>query len=139
MRNRVLAGDYLRRAKARLKALDALFKEKSFADVVRESQEVVELATKAVLRAHGVEPARVHDVSEQLIELKPSVSEASNKGLDLLIAASRELRRDRELAFYGGEDLTPGEFYKEADGERARGLANEAVRSSDALFAEGKS
>ena len=32
---------------------------------------------------------------------------------------SRSLRRDRELAFYGSEDLTPSEFYKEEDAATA--------------------
>jgi len=57
-----LAGDYVRRASARLAALDALFEAGSWADVVRESQEVVELALKGLLRAVGVEPPRIHDV-----------------------------------------------------------------------------
>ena len=56
MRNRTLAVDHLRRAKARLAALDALYDAKSWADVVRESQETVELALKGLLRACGVDP-----------------------------------------------------------------------------------
>ena len=32
---------------------------------------------------------------------------------------SRDLRRDRELAFYGAEDLVPSEFYTEEDARRA--------------------
>ena len=44
MRNRDLAGDHVRRADARLRAIEVLFAAKSWADVVRESQEVVELA-----------------------------------------------------------------------------------------------
>lgn len=31
---------------------------------------------------------------------------------------SKELRRDRELAFYGAEDLTPSTFYERADAAR---------------------
>jgi len=34
------------------------------------------------------------------------------------------------LAFYGGEDFTPGEFYKIADGETAMNLAREAIASA---------
>ena len=56
MRNRELAADYIRRAAARLGALDVLFDARSWADVVRESQEALELALKALLRASGVEP-----------------------------------------------------------------------------------
>lgn len=58
MRNVDLARDHLKRARARLTALDALFGVESWADVVRESQEVVELSLKGLLRAHGVEPPR---------------------------------------------------------------------------------
>jgi hypothetical protein len=46
MRNRELAAHHLRRAAARLRALDVLFESASWADVVRESQEVVELTLK---------------------------------------------------------------------------------------------
>jgi len=46
MRNVELAADYVRRADVRLRALDVLFDAGSWADVVRESQEAVELALK---------------------------------------------------------------------------------------------
>jgi hypothetical protein len=39
--------------------------------------------------------------------------------LDELTEISRSLRRDRELAFYGSEDLTPSDFYKEKDAMKA--------------------
>jgi hypothetical protein len=42
-------------------------------------------------------------------------------------AISRELRRDRELAFYGAEDLTLGSFYAREDADRAKAAAGEAV------------
>ena len=42
MRNRDLAADHVRRAAARLGAVDVLFTAQSWADVVRESQEIVE-------------------------------------------------------------------------------------------------
>lgn len=64
MHNPDLAQDYARRAEIRLGALDVLFDAESWADVVRESQEVVELALKGLLRAHGVAPPRVYDVSD---------------------------------------------------------------------------
>ena len=67
MRSLELSADYVRRAKARLAAVDALFAEQSWADVVRESQEVVELALKGLLRAVGIEPPRIHDVSDVLM------------------------------------------------------------------------
>jgi len=120
MRNRDLAGDYVRRADARLRALDVLFDAASWADVVRESQEVVELALKGLLRAHGVEAPRIHDVSEILLAERERLPEPIRVEVDRLAKISKELRRDRELAFYGTEDLTPSDFYAREDAVRAR-------------------
>ena len=66
MRNLDLAKDYLLRANGRLKAVDTLLAEGMWADVVRECQEIVELALKGLLRYHDIEVPRVHDVSEVL-------------------------------------------------------------------------
>ena len=68
MFNDALAVDYLNRSRHRLKALDVLFQEQSWADVVRESQEIVEIALKALLRACRIEVPRIHDVSPLLEE-----------------------------------------------------------------------
>ncbi len=46
MRSPDLARDYIRRASIRLEVLDLLFRAESWADVVRESQEVVELVRR---------------------------------------------------------------------------------------------
>lgn len=127
MRNRDLAADHLRRAEARLRALAVLMSERSWADVVRESQEVVELALKGLLRAHDVDPPRIHDVADVLIaerERLPVTAEV----LDYLAGISRQLRRDRELAFYGTDDLTPSAFYREADATAALEMATRAVQ-----------
>jgi HEPN domain-containing protein len=127
VRNIGLAADHVRRAEIRLEALDVLFDRESWADVVRESQEVVELALKGLLRAHGVEPPRIHDVSEVLLAERRRFPDSVQKQLDELASISRELRRDRELAFYGAEDLTPSGFYSRSDAERAREGARRTV------------
>ena len=120
MKNRDLAGDYVRRSAVRLRALDVLFDGDSFADVVCESQEVVELALKGLLRSSSVEAPRIHDVSDVLLAERERLPQALRKEVERLAAISRDLRRDRELAFYGAEDLTPSDFYSEADATRAR-------------------
>jgi HEPN domain-containing protein len=127
MRNRDLAADHLRRAAARLLALDVLFDSGSWADVVRESQEVVELTLKGLLRACGVEPPRIHDVADVLLAERGRLPVDLTPHVDRLAAVSRALRRDRELAFYGAEDLTPSSFYREADAELARDSARDVV------------
>lgn len=120
MRNRELAADYVARAALRLKAIDVLYEGEGWADVVREAQEAVELALKGVLRHFGVEPPRVHDVSAVLLPLRERLDPDSRADLERAADVSRELRRDRELAFYGAEDLTPSGFYEEGDAARAR-------------------
>jgi HEPN domain-containing protein len=129
MHNTDLAGDYIRRAAVRLRALDVLFEGESWADVVRESQEVVELALKALLRACGIDPPRIHDVSEVLLSEREHLPAAVAKDVETLASISRALRRDRELAFYGAEDLTPSGFYSKADAEKARSDATMVVES----------
>ncbi len=127
MRNLHLTQDSLKRAGVRLWALDVLYRGESWADVVRESQEVVELALKALLRASGVDVPRVHDVTPILHAEHASLPESLAPHVDELADASRHLRRDRELAFEGAEDLTPGEFYARTDAGRALGSARRVV------------
>ncbi len=131
MRNVELARDYLRRAKLRLRALDVLFEGEGWPDVVRESQEILELALKGLLRSCGVDPPRVHDVSGVLLAEKNRLPEDLFGEVEVLAAASRHLRRDRELAFYGAEDLTPTGFYSREDAEGARAAA---LRTVEAVY-----
>jgi HEPN domain-containing protein len=135
MHNRSLAADYLARAAHRLAALDVLFERGSWADVVRESQEAVELALKSLLRHCAVEVPRVHDVGQILIDASHRLPEMVRPHIDELATISRSLRRDRELAFYGSEDLTPSEFYRKEDAEQARAGARRVVELVTAAVA----
>ena len=120
MRNPALAKDYVSRATVRLDVVDLLYRSESWADVVRESQEAVELALKGLLRDCGIDPPRVHDVSGALLAERNRLPAGLQERVDRLAAISRDLRRDRELAFYGAEDLVPSEFYAQPDADRAR-------------------
>jgi hypothetical protein len=128
MHNRALATDYLRRAEVRLRALKVLYKGESWADVVRESQEALELALKGLLRAYGVDPPRAHDVSDVLLAERSRLPPQLWPHLDQFARASRALRRDRELSLYGAEDLTPSGFYSKTDAKEARASVRHAVR-----------
>lgn len=134
MRNSDLPKDYIKRSLARLEAVKVLFQRECYADVVRESQEIVELCGKALVRIAGGEPARVHDVSTQLSELISRFPKPLQEAVNNVGKASRELRRDRELSFYGSEDLTPSEFYKKEDAEEAMRMAHETVATSEAVL-----
>lgn len=54
-------------------------------------------------------------MSEVILENKDKFSKNLIPHLPRITEISRRLRRDRELAFYGSEDLTPSEFYKKED------------------------
>ena len=129
MKNAGLARDYLRRARIRLTALDVLHEGESWADVVRESQEIVELALKGLLRSVGIDPPRIHDVSPILLAERDRLPVLLRAEADALADISRSLRRDRELAFYGAEDLTPSGFYSRADADTARSGARRVVEA----------
>lgn len=125
MQNQDLAKDYIKRAEIRLSAIEVLFNLESWADVVREAQESIELALKALLRHFGIEFPRIHDVSQILIAEKNRLP----KALDIkrLAGISKELRRDREISFYGSEDLTPSDFYDVNDAQKALDSAKYTV------------
>ncbi len=119
MKNKSLAEDYVIRARHRCAAVEVLLKNKAFADTVRESQEIVELALKGLLRFSNIEVPRIHDVSDILSDNLALLPQVVRAQVPKLADISRTLRRDRELAFYGTEDLTPSNFYKKKDAEKA--------------------
>jgi hypothetical protein len=127
MTNPKLARDYLLRSRKRLKAVALLLEEDAFADVVRESQEVVELLLKAVLRSFGIAVPFSHDLSETFAEHGSRLPDAVRSLLPRWSEISKHLRKDRELAFYGSEDITPSSFYTRRDAEQAKGMAEEVL------------
>ena len=127
MTNDSLARSYLAKARVRLKVLDVLRAEGAWSDVVRESQEVVELALKALLREAGIEPPKWHDVGGLVLEHRERFSPALRADVDRVAAISAWLRKEREFAFYGDVDFIPTDEYSEADAERAIGDATLVV------------
>jgi HEPN domain-containing protein len=118
MNTNSLAKEYLERCKKRLKAVEVLFDEKSYADVIRESQEIVELCGKGILRSCGIDPPKWHDVSDLMVELGKKFKRFRKK-FEKYSEISKWLRKERELSFYGEIDFLPSEEYKESDAERA--------------------
>ena len=119
MTSQSLARAYLTKAQARLKALAVLRDAGAHSDVVREAQELVELALKGMLRAVGIEPPKFHDVGPLLVEHRAKFSGNVGERLARAAEISRRLRRERELAFYGDIDFVPTEQYSAEDGTRA--------------------
>ena len=107
MTNESLAKSYLKKASDRVDVLDVLLKKGAYSDVVREAQELVELALKGMLRAIGIEPPKLHDVGGLLLEHRERFPMEVQEQLADLADISRRLRKERELAFYGDIDFIP--------------------------------
>lgn len=119
MTNSSLAASYLLKARKRLKALAVLLAEEAYSDVVREAQEIVELALKAALRSVGVEPPKIHDVGGLLQAQRERFPPPFAETIDRLSAISAWLRKEREFAFDGDIDFIPTEQYSPAQAQRA--------------------
>jgi hypothetical protein len=117
--NQSLAQSYLAKVEKRLKALAVLNAEAANSDVVREAQELVELALKGMLRAIGVEPPKYHDVGGLLLEHRDKIAPEVREELGRAAEISKRLRKERELAFYGDIDFIPTEEYTSEDADRA--------------------
>jgi len=119
MTNLTLAQSYLVKAQKRLLVLDLLFKEGAYSDVVREAQEVVELASKAMLRQVGVDPPKQHDVGGLLVDFRDRFGAEVAAQVERLADISKWLRKERELAFYGDTDFVPTSEYGPGDARKA--------------------
>ena len=129
-----LAEDYLKRAKIRLEALKFLYEKNDYPDVVREAQEVVELALKALLREIGVEVPKIHDVGKVLIRYKNLLPSVVKQNAEKIAAISKRLRKERELSFYGAEDFIPLEEYTAEDALQAIEDAEFVVKTISKVF-----
>lgn len=119
MTNTSLAQSYLIKALKRLKILEVLLNEAAYSDVIREAQEIVELALKGMLRQVGIEPPKWHDVGQVLAEYRSRFPEQVADQIDRLAEISAWLRKEREFSFYGDIDFIPTEQYSEADALQA--------------------
>jgi HEPN domain-containing protein len=119
MTNTSLAQSYLIKAQKRLKVLSVLLGEEAYSDVVREAQEIVELALKGMLRQAGIEPPKWHDVGQVLREYRHRFPDQPGSQVDRLAEISSWLRKEREFSFYGDIDFIPTEQYSRTDALRA--------------------
>ena len=130
MTNVSLAQSYLLKARSRLKILPVLLEEGAFSDVVREAQEIVELALKGMLRQVGVEPPKWHDVGGFLLEFADRFPAVERARLERLAEISTRLRKEREFSFYGDIDFIPTEQYSREDAQQAIEEAQTTVEAA---------
>lgn len=131
-----LARSYLAKAAARRRVLSVLREEGAHSDVVREAQELVELALKAALRLVGIDPPKWHDVGPILREHTAAYPDWFVARIEELATISAWLRREREFAFYGDVDLIPTETYQASDADRAIADALTVYEAVARLLAE---
>ena len=130
MTNVSLAQSYLLKARSRLKILQVLLDEGAYSDVVREAQEIVELALKGMLRQVGVEPPKWHDVGGFLLQFDHRFPAFERDRLERLAEISARLRKEREFSFYGDIDFIPTEQYSREDAQRAIDEAQTTVEAA---------
>ena len=114
-----LARAYLEKASKRRRVLEVLKEEQAWSDVVREAQELVELALIGMLREVAIDPPKWHDVGPILSEQAQRFPEATRALLPELARISHWLRKEREFSFYGDVDFIPTEQYSAEDADRA--------------------
>ena len=131
-----LARAYLEKASKRRRVLEVLREEQAWSDVVREAQELVELALKGMLREVGVDPPKWHDVGPILTEQAQRFPDAIRGMLPELVRISHWLRKEREFSFYGDIDFIPTEQYSADDADRAITDAFYALEAARQLIAE---
>jgi HEPN domain-containing protein len=106
--------------------------------VVRRCQETVELALKAVLRFVGLEVPHVHDVGAFLGEHVDRMPPGMGAHVERLVSISRRLRQEREISFYGDDEVAapPERLYSRADSEAALGDASFVLGLAENHFAK---
>lgn len=127
MTTKQLAAGYHRKCTDRMAALQVLLDREAWSDVIRESQEIVELALKGLLRAVGIDPPKWHDVGDLLLDHKDKLLTIPEAELAYLARASKRLRKEREFSFYGDLDFIPTNEYDSEDAGTAFEQARKAT------------
>ncbi len=124
-----MARSHLRRAERVLREAERLHSDGAWNLVVRRCQETVELALKGVLRGAGLEVPKVHDVSGTLRHNLDRLPPVIRVEIDTVVTASRRLREERELAFYGDEEsgTEAEELFSRVDADDALATARHVV------------
>jgi HEPN domain-containing protein len=118
--------------------LETLFASAAYADVVRESQDVVELILKGALRFVGADPPKRHDVHRVLARFIGRFPNEWREALDELGASLDRLSDERGPAFYGDDErgVPASDLFGEADARRAISVVDRLLDLYRRLLAE---
>jgi HEPN domain-containing protein len=132
-----LARSDIEKAQKRLKVLSLLLQEDGYSDVVREAQELVELALKGILFQAGIDPPKQHDIGLFFKERRDRLPLPAAREANRLAAISKRLGRERNASFYGDQDCIPAQEYNRQDAEQAMDDANFAFQLAKEVISEG--
>ena len=120
--------------------LDGLLALHLYADVVRESQDIVELILKGALRFVGVEPPKRHDVHDAVGRFVDRFPGEWRGALEELRAMLDDLAQDRVSAFYGDEehDVPASDLFGEDDARRAMMVVDRLLELYGRLLGEAR-
>ena len=135
-----LARDYMRRARSRLVDAEAALRRGDYPEVVRYSQECVELSLKAALRFVGIEYPKVHDVGDVLIENAERFPKWFADIIQELARISSKLALARGPSMYGDEEqgIPPSELFSEEDAKEALQEARKVYKVCIELVKQGE-
>jgi len=138
LRMDLLAKDYLERARNRVIDATSALTRGAYPEVVRYSQECVELSLKAALRMVGVEYPKVHDVGDILELHAGRFPEWFRARIPEVRRISAELAQKRGPSLYGLERLgrSPSEIFGEDDAKNALSEAKFIHKLCCRLFKE---
>jgi HEPN domain-containing protein len=129
-----LARDYLAKARIRVEMLAWLLERGAYSDVVREAQEAVELCLKGALRQVGIDPPKIHDVGSLVVAHAARFPATAGSQAARMAVISKQLRKDRELAFYGDVDFLPGKSYGQPQAAEALAQAREVLHWTEQVI-----
>jgi len=135
-----MAVGFLRQAERRQKSAKAALEESDFAYVVRQCQEGVELALKAVLIYAGIDFPKWHDVGPILIREKDSLKFWNDEVIQKFTSYSRQLSNDRARSMYGDEELllAPENLFFRHDAEEALVNLGEVLEKVKGVITDGE-
>ena len=135
-----LARDYLTRARARRTAVQALMNAGGYPDVVRESQDIVELVLKGAMRFVGADPPKRHDTHRAIAAFIDRFPSEWREVLAELRQDLDKLAADRAAAFYGDEarDIPASDLFGEADARHAIAIADRLLGLYGRLLGDAK-
>lgn len=136
MVNEELSISYIKRAKIRFRLIGQFLEEGDYADVLRESQEIMELIQKALLIKVGIEPPKWHDVIDIILENLQRFPEEVRDEIKQMRKDCKWLRSQRELSFYGDMDFIPEKSYTLEDAERAMDSVRKFIAIADRVMEE---